>query len=654
MRFTPIAILCLISLPAGISAHPAEETLEKLVVTGRREHLAAEELEEIVVRGDRDLLSQDLMQTLSVRAADSTTQVSQNRTIGDWLAAEPGISLNGQGGLLQSYSLRGMSRSRIRTEVDGVPIITDRAAGNSASFLPPSLLHAVNAQMGGSSSLFGSDAMGGVVSVQTRQFAQLNVEGAFQSLDNASALTIGGAPRNDTSVGLTFRTADNATAANGTPLNTRYRQAAAVLQHERVWQTLKLGVSGLLSRGNEIGKSSRDYPGSMSRYPFERHGILKLELERSNQWLLRLYGHRQEWQTTTQVGNPSLAINSYRSDTVGSLFYLTYSALGGPGRAGIEWVGRRGVTVRYQEQGTAGEMLIDSEPVSGRQDNLGLFFDQQWTQGVLDAGVGLRFDHIAQKARTGDASHAVLSTNVRLNWHISERATFFARWATGFRAPTLGELYYRGVTPRGDIVGNAELDPEDSTTSELGLAVTPDRFSFSLAVYRTVIDDYFERFQKTATTRSYRNIGEGVIRGYEIHASYKPTARWTHGLSYGHQSGHNSISGAWLADLNPNTWRYNATWRPSRAIFSLDISHRERRSKFGPGEEPLDAMTLVNVAVSWPVSQQWELGLACTNCADQRFFVTADDRAALQPGRAIEVNFAWKPRWRAPKYDAVK
>ncbi|MDA0650090.1 MAG: TonB-dependent receptor plug domain-containing protein, partial [Proteobacteria bacterium] len=156
----------------------------------------AEELEEIVVRGDRDLLSQDLMQTLSVKAADSTTQVSQNRTIGDWLAAEPGMSLNGQGGLLQSYSLRGMSRSRIRTEVDGVPIITDRAAGNSASFLPPSLVRAVNAQMGGSSSLFGSDAMGGVVSVQTRQFAQLNVEGAFQSLDNASALTIGGAPRN--------------------------------------------------------------------------------------------------------------------------------------------------------------------------------------------------------------------------------------------------------------------------------------------------------------------------------------------------------------------------------------------------------------------------------------------------------------------------
>ena len=604
---------------------------------------AAEELEEIVVSGDRDLLSQDLMQTLSVKAADSMTQVSQNRTIGDWLAAEPGMSLNGQGGLLQSYSLRGMSRSRIRTEVDGVPIITDRAAGNSASFLPPSLVGAVNAQMGGTSSLFGSDAMGGVVSVQTRQFIQLNVEGAFQSLDNAAALTIGGAPRIDTSVGLTVRTADNATAADGTLLNTRYRQAAAVLQHERVWQTLKLRVSGLLSQGKDIGKSSREYPESTSRYPHERHGVLKLELERPSQWLFRLYEHRQDWQTTTQAVNPSLAINRYRSDTVGSLFYRTHSVLGGLGRAGIEWVGRRGVSIRYREQDTAGEIVVDSEPVSGQQDNVGLFFDQQWTQGFLDAGVGLRFDHIDQAAHPGDTSHAVLSTNARLNWHVSQDAMFFTRWATGFRAPTLSELYYRGVTPRGDMVGNAELDPEDSTTSELGLEVTRDRFSFSLAGYRTVIDNYIERFQKTATSRSYRNIGEGVIRGYEIRAVYEPTVRWTHGLSYARQSGRDSASGAWLADLSPNTWRYEATWRPSRAVVRLDISYRERRSEFGPGEEPLDAVTLVNVAVSWPLSQQWEWGLACTNCADQTFYGSADDRAALQPGRAIAVNFAWKP-----------
>ena len=42
MRFMLTAILCSLCLPADISAHPAEETLEELVVTGRREYLAGE------------------------------------------------------------------------------------------------------------------------------------------------------------------------------------------------------------------------------------------------------------------------------------------------------------------------------------------------------------------------------------------------------------------------------------------------------------------------------------------------------------------------------------------------------------------------------------------------------------------------------------
>ena len=601
-----------------------------------------EELDEVIIRADRDLLSQDLMQTFSVTAVDSSTQVSQNRTIGDWLAAEPGMSLNGQGGLLQSYSVRGMSRSRIRTEIDGVPIITDRAAGNSTSFLPPTLIRAVSTQMGGSSSLFGSDAMGGVVGIRTRYFSTLNVEGAFQTSDNASVLTIGGAPRGDTSLGLALRTADEASAADGTPLNTGYRQGAAVFQHESAWQTIKLRVNGLVSLARDIGKSSREYPGSISRYPHERHGMVKLELERADQWLLRFYEHRQDWQTTTQVRESDLSLNSYRSDTLGSLFYLTHTKLRGVGRAGIEWVGRRGVSIRYQEQNPEGLLLVDSEPVSGRQDNLGLFIDQQWTAGSWDVGVGLRFDHISLAASEGESSLAELSTNARLNWYMTEQATLFARWATGFRAPNLSELYYRGVTPRGEIVGNTELDSEESASSELGVEVTRDRFSFSFAGYRTVIDDYIERFQRTATTLSYRNIGEGVIRGYEFRVAYEPSVRWTHALSYGDQSGQESAGGTWLADLNPNTWRYVATWRPMRAVVSLDLSHREGRSEAAAGEEPLSSVTLVNVAVSWSIGQHWKWGIACTNCSHKTFYGVADDRAALHPGRAIMVNFAWK------------
>lgn len=616
--------------------------LAALIISAGATSAAYEELEEVIVSGDRDLLSQDLMPAFSVKALDSTTRVSQDRTIADWLAGDPSMSLNGQGGLLQSYSIRGMSRSRVRTEIDGVPIITDRAAGNSASFLPPALIRTVTAQKGGSSAFYGSDAMGGVVSLQTRRFTQLEVEGILQNRDNAFALTIGGAPGDDTYVGMTVRRADEASAADSTPLNTGYRQGAAVLRHERSWQALKLRLSGLLSRGEDIGKSDRDYPESESLYPHERHGILKLELERPNRWLLRLYGHGQDWQTQTQTGTYGNALNTYQSETLGSLFYFTHAKLGGLGRAGIEWVGRRGVSIRYQEINSAGVVVTDSEPVSGHQDNLGLFIDQQWTTGPLDAGLGLRFDHVSQAALAEKQSHSVLSASARLNWHMTEQATVFARWASGFRAPTLSELYYRGITPRGEIVGNNELEPEESVSTELGFELRRDHFSLSLTGYRTDIDRYIERFDKTVTTRSYQNIGEGIIRGYEFRVVLKPSQRWAHAISYGYQSGRESATDDWLADLNPSKWRYGLTWRPSRVSVRLDLSHREARSEFGPGEVPLSSATLLNVAVSRPFGRQWEWGIACTNCSNQRFYGSADERAAWQPGRAVAVNFSWK------------
>ena len=42
MRFTLTLLLCLACLHAEISAHPAEEKLKELVVTGQQKHLAGE------------------------------------------------------------------------------------------------------------------------------------------------------------------------------------------------------------------------------------------------------------------------------------------------------------------------------------------------------------------------------------------------------------------------------------------------------------------------------------------------------------------------------------------------------------------------------------------------------------------------------------
>jgi iron complex outermembrane receptor protein len=138
----------------------------------------------------RNLLGQALSSAVGAEQISAEEQVSLNRTVADWIERLPGVSLNGQGGLLQSYSLRGFSRWRLRTELDGVPIITDRRAGNSAEFVPPELLDSTTVQLGPASALYGSGALGGVVSLSTLGPEGPRVQASGQTGDRQRSLAL--------------------------------------------------------------------------------------------------------------------------------------------------------------------------------------------------------------------------------------------------------------------------------------------------------------------------------------------------------------------------------------------------------------------------------------------------------------------------------
>jgi outer membrane receptor protein involved in Fe transport len=110
MRLVPTALLCVLCLPGDISAHPVEETLEELVVIGRREHLAGEarSASEGVV-GKMDLAIRPLLRP------------------GDVLEAVPGLIVTQHSGSGKSNQmfLRGFNLDHgtdFSTVIDGMPI----------------------------------------------------------------------------------------------------------------------------------------------------------------------------------------------------------------------------------------------------------------------------------------------------------------------------------------------------------------------------------------------------------------------------------------------------------------------------------------------------------------------------------------------------
>jgi len=142
-------------------------------------------IERIQIRHSRSAITLDKNLTSDNSYILASDYSRGQNTVADIIQQTAGISLNGQGGLFQSYNIRGFSRARIKTEVNGIPIISDRRAGNAISFLPAALINGVDIKKGPSSTLYGSDAIGGVVSISTINFNDALISLEFKPQEDA-------------------------------------------------------------------------------------------------------------------------------------------------------------------------------------------------------------------------------------------------------------------------------------------------------------------------------------------------------------------------------------------------------------------------------------------------------------------------------------
>ena len=140
-------------------------------------------------------------------------------TLTELINTTPSVSQNGQGGHFQNFSIRGLSRHRIKTVVNRMRIESDRRAGVSASFIDPLLIGDALVWRSPASTYFGSGALGGAVEIESLGFTSFQAMTGYSSLGNEHYQVLGMGYDNS-SVGIARREAANTNAADGTELNT--------------------------------------------------------------------------------------------------------------------------------------------------------------------------------------------------------------------------------------------------------------------------------------------------------------------------------------------------------------------------------------------------------------------------------------------------
>ncbi len=142
---------------AGPPLETAEVTLGKVTVSATKDERRLDEVPATVTVID---------------AADLQRNVVEN--ISDLVRYEPGVSVPYQGSRFgrSGFTIRGLGGNRVQIEIDGVPIPDGFSIGDFSNagrdFVDLDNLKRIEIVRGSASSLYGSDALGGVVSFTTK------------------------------------------------------------------------------------------------------------------------------------------------------------------------------------------------------------------------------------------------------------------------------------------------------------------------------------------------------------------------------------------------------------------------------------------------------------------------------------------------------
>jgi len=599
-------------------------------------------LEEVVVSGVADPRMGSLLTSTEIRTTSADEQITLPLSIGSLADALPGVSLNGQGGLFQSYSLRGFSRWRIRTEISGVPILTDRRAGNSLSFLPPELIDTIQVNMGPASSLYGSGAMGGVMNVSLLNPNQTSVSVSASSIGNALEASLKTPINKFTSFVGSIREASNGKSGDGTPLNTSFEQSTFYVRNKSYVNDTEVSTEVLVGNGNDIGKSSALFPNTrVTHYPYDNHRLLNFRATTPNNWFLQTYAHQQEWASETLRNSGLKNTSDYSSMTIGGLISRTSQSDQSTQRYGLDVTRRYGVDITETTAEPEAEIASRKVVNDGKEWTAGLFWERTWYLNGLSLQGGFRADRAEAQVASSSTNHSDINLQLKANWQLTSAWDLTVELGSAYRLPTLSELYFEGETPRGRLLGNNALQSEETVGAQLTLLYEVGDTAFEVTASANRVDRYIERILLSDGLESYRNLDSGDLWGIDGQISRRNN-NVEHILSWQWQHGESS-TGETIADLPPPSVRYATSWQRSRYALGMDLRYRFSRNRSGPGELALASAAIFGVSAEWMINPEWTMKTSVTNSLNKNYRTSATLQAPFDMGRAINVKIDWRP-----------
>ncbi len=190
------------------------------------------------------------------------------------------------------------------------------------------------------------------------------------------------------------------------------------------------------------------------------------------------------------------------------------------------------------DAGMRGDLTLNQREIF---KHAGIYTLAEVELGDLIISPGIRYDYHEIRIRddlsgndagSGEQRYNVFNPSFGVNYRAAQNINLFANYSTSFDTPTLNEL---SNNPTGDLGFNAELEPQQSVSFELGARLDiVDKLKAQATLFRIKTDNELVPFQQEGFPGQtfFRNVGQTLRQGLELEGSYTISTSLSATLSY--------------------------------------------------------------------------------------------------------------------------
>lgn len=549
---------------------------------------------------------------------------SQVTSLGELLTGLTGVdsTVSGGYGKTTSLFLRGTNSDHVLVMIDGIKIGSPTLGTTAFEFLPLDQIDRIEIVRGPRSSLYGSEAIGGVIQIFTRH-------GMDKPVAHAEA---GAGSYNTRAVSASMSSAKDGTDLSITAA--RFKTGGFNAQQPTP------GAYGV----DEPDKDGYSNDSATARLRHRFGGGVEIDAH-----LFRAQGHtdydgnyqnqtdfvqqaagadlgfspRDNWRIRLRAGQSRDDADNFKDGTFSTQFDTRHDT--------TSW--QNDVTLGKNQLLTLGvdrqtdRVISTTAYTSDRRKDKGVFGQLQSRHDDHDFLIAWRRDDSDTfgKYNTGNAAwgHA-LSTSLRLT----------VSYGTAFKAPAFNQLYYPSY-------GNPDLQPEKSKSVEAGLHGKQAWGGWNVHAYQTDIDDLINTVCDTTTwICTAANVNEARIQGVEMQVS-TTLAGWQSGLNLAVTDPRDIGTNHVLPRRSKQTLKLDADRAFGRTRFGMTWLAQGRRFDDAANTLAVGGYGVLNLRAQYDLARDWQLRARLDNILDKQYETV---RNYNSPGRNLFMSLNYQMR----------